>query len=89
MLTFECCNPVFGRTVNPYNGNFTSGGSSGGEAALLAMDGSALGVGSDIGGSLRYPAVFCGIYSFKPSPLRVSYVGARCEAIPACLGVPR
>ncbi|KAJ7197250.1 amidase [Mycena pura] len=75
MLTFECCNPVFGRTVNPYNGNFTSGGSSGGEAALLAMDGSALGVGSDIGGSLRYPAVFCGIYSFKPSPLRVSYIG--------------
>ncbi|KAJ6606604.1 amidase [Mycena vulgaris] len=76
MFSFECCNPVFGRTTNPYNGGYTSGGSSGGEAALLAMDGSALGVGSDVGGSLRIPAAFCGIYSFKPSPLRVSYVGA-------------
>ncbi|KAJ6547162.1 amidase [Mycena capillaripes] len=76
VFSFECCNPVFGRTVNPYNGNFTSGGSSGGEAALLSMDGSALGVGSDIGGSLRMPTAFCGIYSLKPSPLRVSYIGA-------------
>lgn len=76
MFSFECCNPVFGRTVNPYNGAFTSGGSSGGEGALLSMDGSALGLGSDVGGSLRIPAAFCGIYSLKPSPLRVSSVGA-------------
>ncbi|KAJ7445802.1 amidase [Mycena galericulata] len=76
MFSFECCNPVFGRTVNPYNSGFTSGGSSGGEAALLAMDGSALGVGSDIGGSLRIPAAFCGIYALKPSPWRVSLIGA-------------
>ncbi|KAJ7702411.1 amidase [Mycena rosella] len=76
MFAFECCNPVFGRTTNPYNNKYTSGGSSGGEAALLSMDGAALGIGSDIGGSLRIPAAFCGIYSLKPSPLRVSYVGA-------------
>ncbi|KAJ7756802.1 amidase [Mycena maculata] len=75
MFSFECCNPVFGRTVNPHKPGFTCGGSSGGEAALLAMDGSALGVGSDIGGSLRIPAAFCGIFSFKPGPLRVSYAG--------------
>ncbi|KAJ7093138.1 amidase [Mycena epipterygia] len=76
MFSFECCNPIWGRTTNPYNGGYTCGGSSGGEAALLSMDGAALGVGSDIGGSLRIPAAFCGIYSFKPSPLRISYVGA-------------
>ncbi|KAF8184988.1 amidase [Mycena galopus ATCC 62051] len=76
MFSFECCNPVFGRSVNPYNGAFTCGGSSGGEAAILAMDGSALGIGSDIGGSLRIPAALCGVYSLKPSPLRVSYGGA-------------
>ncbi|KAJ7180614.1 amidase [Mycena filopes] len=75
MFSFECSNPVFGRTVNPYNSAFTSGGSSGGEGALLAMDGAALGLGSDIGGSLRIPAAYCGIYTLKPSPLRVSYAG--------------
>ncbi|KIM69363.1 hypothetical protein SCLCIDRAFT_102685 [Scleroderma citrinum Foug A] len=77
MLAFECSNPLWGRTLNPWNGKYTCGGSSGGEAALLAMDGSALGVGSDIGGSLRIPAAYCGIYSFKPSADRVSSHGAR------------
>ncbi|KAJ7043557.1 amidase [Mycena alexandri] len=75
MFSFECSNPVFGRTVNPYNAGFTSGGSSGGEGALIGMDGAALGLGSDIGGSLRIPAAYCGIYSLKPSPSRVSYAG--------------
>ncbi|KAG8887177.1 hypothetical protein FRB98_000387 [Tulasnella sp. 332] len=70
LLAFECANPVFGRTTNPYNPDYTCGGSSGGEAALLACDGSALGFGSDIGGSLRIPAAFCGIYSFKPGYAR-------------------
>ncbi|KAF8159688.1 amidase [Crassisporium funariophilum] len=77
MFAFECSNPVWGRTTNPYNENFTCGGSSGGEAALLAMDGSALGIGSDIGGSLRIPTAYCGIYSLKPASGRVSYVGAK------------
>ena len=77
MFAFECCNPVFGRTTNPYNEGYTSGGSSGGEAALLAQNGSALGVGSDIGGSLRIPTGYCGIYSLKPSALRLSRDGAK------------
>ncbi|KAK4165544.1 acetamidase [Cladorrhinum sp. PSN259] len=54
-----------GRVLNPYNINLSAGGSTGGEAALLAMRGSVLGIGTDIGGSIRAPAAFCGIYGFK------------------------
>lgn len=67
MLAFECNNPVFGRTLNPFSPHHTCGGSSGGESALIASDGSAVGVGSDVGGSLRIPVGYCGIYSLKPS----------------------
>ncbi|KPI38833.1 putative amidase [Cyphellophora attinorum] len=56
----------WGRTLNPYNINLSSGGSSGGEAALNALRGSVMGVGSDIGGSIRGPAGFCNIHGFKP-----------------------
>ncbi|KIJ62913.1 hypothetical protein HYDPIDRAFT_182577 [Hydnomerulius pinastri MD-312] len=77
MFAFECSNALWGRTTNPWGDKFTCGGSSGGEAALLAMDGSALGVGSDIGGSLRIPTSYCGIYALKPSADRVSGNGAR------------
>ncbi|KAG8959732.1 hypothetical protein FRC03_007549 [Tulasnella sp. 419] len=80
LLSFECNNPVFGRTTNPWNEKYTSGGSSGGEGALLACDGSPLGFGSDIGGSLRIPASYCGIYSFKPSIGRVNTGGMRATA---------
>ncbi|KAF9530362.1 amidase [Crepidotus variabilis] len=86
MFAFECSNPVFGRTTNPYNDGYTSGGSSGGEAALLAMDGSAIGIGSDIGGSLRIPAAYCGVYSLKPAGGRVSYIGA-CGPTPGFDGI--
>ncbi|EJT73607.1 hypothetical protein GGTG_07463 [Gaeumannomyces tritici R3-111a-1] len=54
-----------GRVLNPYNIHLSAGGSSGGEAALVAMRGSALGVGTDIGGSVRGPAAFCGIHGLK------------------------
>ncbi|PPQ63300.1 hypothetical protein CVT24_006745 [Panaeolus cyanescens] len=77
MFAFECSNPLWGRTTNPYNSDYTSGGSSGGEGALLAMDGAAAGIGTDIGGSLRIPAAYCGIYSLKPASGRVSFFGAK------------
>ncbi|KAI5121616.1 hypothetical protein M0805_001147 [Coniferiporia weirii] len=77
MLSFECGNPLFGRTTNPWSAAHTSGGSSGGEAALLAQNGSALGVGSDTGGSLRIPTGYCGIYSLKPGNGRLSRKGAK------------
>lgn len=72
LLSFECANPVWGVSSNPYSPNHTSGGSSGGEAAILAMDGAALGWGGDIGGSLRIPAHYCGIYSLKPGHGRIA-----------------
>jgi len=56
LMMYESINLVYGRSLNPYNRSLTSGGSSGGEAALLAMKGSALGVGSDYGGSIRQPS---------------------------------
>ncbi|KAF9241339.1 general amidase, partial [Melanogaster broomeanus] len=72
----ETFNNIFGRTTNPYNRLLTPGGSTGGEGALLALKGSPLGVGSDIGGSVRLPAAFCGLYGLRPSYGRVPYGGA-------------
>ncbi|KAF5383525.1 hypothetical protein D9615_003592 [Tricholomella constricta] len=86
MFAFECSNPLWGRTTNPYNDKYTCGGSSGGEAALLAMDGSAVGIGSDVGGSLRIPAAYCGLYSLKPSVSRISHGGA-CGPVPGFEGI--
>ncbi|VDC00957.1 unnamed protein product [Peniophora sp. CBMAI 1063] len=75
LLAFECSNPLWGRALNPWSAAHTPGGSSGGEGALLAMDGSALGVGTDIGGSIRIPAHYCGIYALKPGWGRSSTEG--------------
>ncbi|KAF4078821.1 hypothetical protein AMELA_G00185860 [Ameiurus melas] len=75
LLNFECSNPIYGRTVNPCNVEKTCGGSSGGEGALIAGGGSILGLGSDIGGSIRIPAAFCGICGLKPTNNRISLNG--------------
>ena len=66
LSSFECSDPVWEVSANPYSAVHTPGGSSGDEAATLAMDGAALGWGSDIGGSLRIPAHCCGICLLKP-----------------------
>ncbi|CAG1972961.1 unnamed protein product [Fusarium graminearum] len=73
LLFGETKNNIIGETLNPNNQNLSCGGSSGGEAALMALGGSSVGVGTDIGGSLRIPAGFCGIYSIKPTSNRLSY----------------
>ncbi|KAJ4140614.1 hypothetical protein NW765_015891 [Fusarium oxysporum] len=75
LLFGETKNNIIGQTLNPINQNLSCGGSSGGEAALMALGGSSVGVGTDIGGSLRIPAGFCGIYSIKPTSNRLSYRG--------------
>ncbi|KAG9017915.1 hypothetical protein FRB95_012773 [Tulasnella sp. JGI-2019a] len=72
----ETFNYVFGRTTNPHNRRLTPGGSSGGEGALIALHGSPIGIGTDIGGSVRIPAGFSGIYSLRPSYARLPYQGA-------------
>ncbi|MFJ5927066.1 amidase [Kitasatospora sp. NPDC092948] len=60
-------NEIYGTTNNPWNHSRTSGGSSGGSAAALAAGFGALSIGSDLAGSLRTPAHFCGVYAHKPS----------------------
>ena len=74
-LWWETDNLVFGRTENPWKAGRTPGGSSGGEAAAIASGLSPLGVGSDVGGSIREPANYCGIVGLKPTHGRVPLTG--------------
>lgn len=73
LLGWECENPVFGRTTNPWSVARTPGGSSGGEAAVVAYGGVPVGLGGDFGGSLRVPAAFCGVTTLKPTGGRLSF----------------
>jgi Asp-tRNA(Asn)/Glu-tRNA(Gln) amidotransferase A subunit family amidase len=82
MMTLDSHNNVFGRVLNPHRLNLTAGGSTGGEGALLAMRGSLLGIGTDIAGSIRVPALCCGLVGFKPSANRVPYGGIASAARP-------
>jgi fatty acid amide hydrolase len=75
LFFYESDNPLYGRTLNPWNAGRTPGGSSGGEAALIATGASPLGLGTDIGGSVRIPAAFCGIASMKPTAGRCDDMG--------------
>ncbi|GKT51991.1 putative amidase [Colletotrichum spaethianum] len=84
-MHLETSSNIYGTTLNPRNLSLTPGGSSGGEAALIAFRGSVLGVGGDSGGSIRAPAGCTGIYGFKPSTGRLSRGGAR--AVPGGDGI--
>jgi amidase len=72
---WQSCNPIFGRTSNPWDVTRTPGGSSGGAAAAVAAGMSAFDIGTDLSGSLRVPAHFCGVYGLKPTEHRVSSHG--------------
>lgn len=74
-LGFETSNHLFGRTCNPYDARHSAGGSSGGECALLGAGASLIGIGSDIGGSIRLPALFNGVFGHKPTPGVISIKG--------------
>jgi fatty acid amide hydrolase len=80
-LYVESDNPLYGRTNNPWDLARTPGGSSGGEAALVAASASALGLGTDIGGSVRVPAHFCGLSGLRATPGRLSLAGTADEAL--------
>ncbi|TLD27684.1 hypothetical protein E2P81_ATG10972 [Venturia nashicola] len=73
LMALDSHNNVFGRVINPLNAKVTAGGSSGGEGALVAMRGSILGVGTDVGGSIRIPAMCNNLYGIKPSWQRIPY----------------
>lgn len=73
LMCCETLNNIIGRTVNPYNKNWSCGGSSGGEGANIAFRGGVIGVGTDIGGSIRVPAAFNFLYGLRPSHGRLPY----------------
>lgn len=75
LMCGETVNNIMGYCLNPRNRNLSSGGSSGGEGALIGLRGSPLGVGTDIGGSIRIPAAFNGLYGIRPSAGRLPYEG--------------
>ncbi|CAD0111438.1 unnamed protein product [Aureobasidium uvarum] len=86
LLHLESDNPL-GRVLNPFNIQLTAGGSSGGEAALLALRGSILGVGTDLGGSIRVPAAFCGLYGYKPTVYTLPITGLLPGVFPPSLNL--
>lgn len=69
----ETVNNILGRASNPYNRSFSCGGSSGGEGALIGFGGSPLGLGSDLGGSIRSPSAYQGLYGLRPTSGRIPY----------------
>ncbi|HEX6880654.1 MAG TPA: amidase [Terriglobales bacterium] len=82
LMAYETDNLLYGRTSNPWNLEYSAGGSSGGESAAIAAGMSAGGLGSDSGGSVREPAHFTGICALKPTPGRVPGAGH----VPPCVG---
>ncbi|KAI8940514.1 hypothetical protein NX059_004191 [Plenodomus lindquistii] len=87
----ETENILFGLTVHPQRSDFTPGGSTGGEAALLSLRGTVIGWGTDIGGSIRIPSHMNGIYGLKPSSTRLPYQGVSVstegqEHVPSVIG---
>ncbi|MDJ0746061.1 MAG: amidase [Xenococcaceae cyanobacterium MO_167.B27] len=82
---FQSTNDLFGRVNNPWNIDYTSGGSSGGSAAAIAAGFSALDLGNDCSGSTRQPAHFCGVFALKPTDRRLPTTGH----IPEVPGMPK
>jgi Asp-tRNA(Asn)/Glu-tRNA(Gln) amidotransferase A subunit family amidase len=82
LMAYESDNRLYGRVNNPWNLDYTPGGSSGGESAAIAAGLSAGGFGSDSGGSVRVPAHFTGICALKPTPGRFPSSGH----LPGCVG---
>ncbi|MBA2649612.1 MAG: amidase [Legionella sp.] len=75
-VSLETDNIVYGRTNHPINQRYSSGGSSGGEAALIASYGSPMGLAGDHGGGARYPAHCCGVFTLRPSLGRLPQTGS-------------
>ncbi|KAH8115930.1 amidase signature enzyme [Phellopilus nigrolimitatus] len=87
LLSFESASAVFGRATNPHGVGYSPGGSSGGEAALLALGGSRIGIGTDVAGSVRLPSHYSGVYTIKASAGRFTKMG-NASSMPGQEGVP-
>lgn len=70
-MALETVSNLWGRTLNPFNTKLGAGGSSGGDGALVAMKGCPMAPSSDIGGSIRIPAAYNGLYAMRPTSLRI------------------
>src|SRR5215469_10990101 len=93
LANYQSTNPIFGRTNNPWNIERTAGGSSGGAAAALAAGLIPFEIGTDLAGSIRVPAHFCGVFGLKPTEHRVPLTGVipglqtpRSVRIMSCIG---
>ncbi|CAH0027283.1 unnamed protein product [Clonostachys rhizophaga] len=73
LMVCETVNNIIGRTTNPRNKDWSCGGSSGGEGAIVGFRGGVIGIGTDIGGSIRVPAAFNNLYGLRPSHGRLPY----------------
>ncbi|KIW84689.1 hypothetical protein Z517_00077 [Fonsecaea pedrosoi CBS 271.37] len=87
LLSFESTNDLWGVCKNPHNPKYSPGGSTGGEGALLALNGSRIGIGSDVAGSVRAPAAWSGINSIRCSTGRWPKVGMN-TSMPGQEGIP-
>ena len=85
-MALETNSNLWGRTLNPYNSSLVSGGSSGGDGALVAMRGSPISPSSNIGGSIRARAAFNGLYSIRPSSEWIPKVGM-CSTVAGNLSI--
>ena len=74
-MALETVSQLYGRTLNPFNRALGSGGSSGGDGALVGMYGAPVGIGTDVAGSIRVPCAFNSLYGIRPSMKRLSYRG--------------
>ena len=91
VLSMECENPIYGRTINPFDPRCMAGPGAGGEGALVGSGGSPVGIGVDLAGGIRIPALFSGVFAHKPSAGLIPSTG--CAGLPggdanayACLG---
>jgi Asp-tRNA(Asn)/Glu-tRNA(Gln) amidotransferase A subunit family amidase len=87
LLSFESTNSLWGDAKNPHNTKYSPGGSTGGESALLALNGSRIGIGSDVAGSVRLPAAWAGCYSLRCSTGRWPKMGID-TSMPGQEGIP-
>lgn len=85
-FTNETVNAIWGRTLNPHNKDFSTGGACGGEAGLVASHSISIGLAVDQFGDARYPAACCGVVAFKPTSSRMSSIGVSSPGVrsPIC-----